>query len=303
MKKLTDILEEAFNQWDNASTAKSKVAGIPTGISHVDSELTGLPLCSLTTIASRPGVGKTSLISSLIYNQAVHNHYCVAIFSLESHPREILKRLLSIDSGIEESKIGRGELDEKERETINSSLGRFKECKIFIDGSHFLTIEDIMEATRNMVQENDVKVVYIDYLQLIGVKEMPYKSYTRHDELALIVRKLKMLANELSIAIVLVSQLNRNYLGREDGRNQPIFPKLKLSDLRESGAIEDNSDMVWLLSRPCTKDYEDEEGNDIRNKAVLDVAKNRYGTSFSVDLKCDMSTGKLYDWPYDFLYR
>ena len=302
MKKLSNILEEAFSQWDNAPAAKSKVTSIPTGISHIDKKLGGLPLCSLTTIASRPGMGKTSLISTLIYNQAVQNHYCVALFTLESHPAEVIKRLLSIDSGIEKSKIGRGELDGKERETINSSIGRITESKIYIDDSFYPTIEEMAEVTRTMVQENRVKVVYIDYLQLIGVKEMPYKSYTRHDELALIVRKLKLLANELSIAIVLVSQLNRNYLGREDGRTQPIFPKLELTDLRESGAIEDNSDMVWLLSRPRTNAPQDEEGNDIRNRALLGIAKNRYGGTFTIDLKCDMSIGKLYDWPVDYLY-
>lgn len=291
MEKIKDILKTVISQYPAAALPGESKSVIPTGIEEFDKQYGGLALGTLTTIASRPGVGKTSFVSNMIVNQAVKDNYGVMCFSLETVAALAVRRLLSIDSGIERSKVISA-LEDGET-AAKSSVDRISRANIYIDDTPSLTIDELKEKARDVVKDHDVKVVYIDYLQLLSVKGMPYSTYTRHDELAYIVRQLKQLAKELSIAIVLVSQLNRNFLSREESKKS-VRPEL--TDLRESGSIEDNSDMVIFLSRPNCDGPEDEEGNIVEGKIYLDVAKNRFGHESSMELKYDAGTGRFSRW-------
>ena len=247
-----------------------EIIGIPTGFYDVDRLLGGLNKSDLIIVAARPGMGKTSLMLSMMLAAARQYRKRVAMFSLEMSSEQLLLRLLSADTEIDSQRLRRGQLQEHEMGLFYESIGRLSEAQIYIDDTPALSPRDMRTKCRRLYAEKGIDLVLVDYLQLMQ-SERP--SNNRVQEISDISRGLKLLARELNAPVVAASQLSRAVEGRQDKR--PM-----LSDLRESGSIEQDADIVAFIYRD---DYYNKE-SDRPNVAELTIAKHRNGPTGTIDL-------------------
>jgi len=225
-------------------------------------------------------MGKTSFALSLAKNIAVDYQLPIAFFSLEMNSVQLVNRLISNVCEIAGSKILNGQLSDDEWVSYDKNLRKLEGAPIYIDDTPGLSVFELRTKARRLVREHDVKVIMIDYLQLMNATGMRFSS--RQEEVSTISRSLKGLAKELDIPIIALSQLNRTVENREglDGKRP------QLSDLRESGAIEQDADMVLFVHRPeYYHIYQDEKGNDLRGMAQIIIAKHRKGATGDVLLR------------------
>jgi replicative DNA helicase len=250
----------------------NKEKGISTGIQDLDKIISCWQNSELIVIGSRPAVGKTSFIVSVINNIAVDSDIPVALFTLESSSCSFINKLIINISEVDSQKVRTENLDTQEIKIIKEAVEKLKRANIYIDDSK-LSIQDLCDKARRLVLGNNVKIIFIDYIQLLTVTD----KYTenRYNELNFISRELKFLAKELNIPIVVASQLNRNL---EKGGNSVDRLKPRLTDLRDSGTICDDADMVCFIHRP---EYygicEDEQGDSLVGVAYIHIAKSRNG--------------------------
>ncbi|MBE5937570.1 MAG: replicative DNA helicase [Lachnospiraceae bacterium] len=269
---ISDATMRTFNSIHNASKSKGNVTGIRTGFTDLDYRTAGLQKSDLILIAARPAMGKTAFALSMAEYVAVKSKIPTAIFSLEMSDEQLLKRIMAMDASIDLHAITTGDLTGEEWESLVESVQNIGNSElILVDNLSGLTINDICSKCRKLKIERDLGLVIIDYLQLI---EGNGRSESRQQEIAGISRTLKSLARELNIPIIALSQLNRGVESREDKRP-------KLSDLRESGAIEQDADIVMFL-------YRDEvyfpNDPDNKGKAELIIGKHRNGEIGTVNL-------------------
>lgn len=251
---------------------------VESGFTELDKVTFGWKNGELIVISARPAMGKTAFGLSMARNIAVHNKIPVAIFSLEMSTVQFMRRFLSNISGIETSQA---ELHNKNEQALLDNAEKIiEDTPVFLDDTPSLSVNEIRTKAFRLVREYQVKLIIIDYLQLMNASGMTYSN--REEEISVITRSLKALAMELNIPIIALSSLNRSVENREGIEGK----RPQLSDLRESGAIEQNADMVCFIHRPeYYKIYQDEKGNDLRGMAEIIVAKNRNGRTGDVRLR------------------
>ena len=263
---------------------KSSITGVKTGYKQFDRKTNGLQRGDLVIVAARPSVGKTALALNIAAKTAKNNpEEAVGIFSLEMSPDKLVERMVSADCKIPINNLKTGYLkSDKEMNSLKNSIQKLRQYKLFIDESSFITVPEIFSACRKLHSEHGLSLIIIDYIQLISGNRS--KGDNRQQEVAEISRSLKALARELNVPVIALSQLSRNVEQRTDKR--PM-----LSDLRESGAIEQDADIVILLHR------EDYQKKDEPNEQVVELifAKHRNGATGSFEMMFTKNTNCFVD--------
>jgi replicative DNA helicase len=284
------LLKEAALLIEQASKREDGLSGVPSGFTALDRITSGWQKTDLIIIAARPAMGKTAFVLSMARNMAVEHKKPVAFFSLEMSSVQLVNRLIAAETELGSEKIKNGRLMDWEWEHFNRKLNVLEEAPMFIDDTPALSIFEFRAKCRRLKIQHDIGVVIVDYLQLMTAGDMGRGN--REQEVSMISRSLKAIAKELDIPIMALSQLNRSVESREGKRPQ-------LSDLRESGAIEQDADLVMFIHRP---EYygitEDENGNSLIGVAEIIVAKHRNGSVGDVQLAfkkqlvkfCDLET-------------
>ena len=277
------IVQVAYEQLKKAAANTSGTTGLATGFTELDKYTSGWQNSDLIIIAARPAMGKTAFVLSMAKNIAVNYKEPVALFSLEMSSVQLVNRLISNVCHLESDKIKRGNLVREEWAMLDYHLSELTNAPLFIDDTPSLSIFELRTKARRLKREHDIKLLIIDYLQLMNGGT----SYgSRQEEVSTISRSLKGLAKELDIPIIALSQLNRGVENREGIEGK----RPQLSDLRESGAIEQDADIVCFIHRPeYYRIYEDEKGNDLRGLAEIIIAKHRNGAVGDVRLKFEGS--------------
>lgn len=267
--KLSSIMDEVKEKIEKNRNKKDGITGLATGFSYFDNLSSGLQPEELIILAARPSMGKSAFAMNLALNVAKRNKKGkagVAVFSLEMSNSQLAARMLSSESQVESHKIRNGQLTSKEWQFIETGRHSLSQLNIYFDDSSAVTVSEIRAKCRKLSQEGNLDFVVIDYLQLIASDG---RTNNRQEEVAKISRSLKQMARELKVPIMALSQLSRSVESREDKR--PL-----LSDLRESGSIEQDADIVLFLFR---QDYYDKNIQDNSSVVELNVAKNRQGAS------------------------
>lgn len=277
--QIDPVIKNAVEVIQKASQNKDGLTGVPSGYNKLDDITSGWQSSDLIIIAGRPAMGKTSFALSMAKNIAADYKVPIAFFSLEMSNVQLVNRLISNACEIQGSKILSGQLQPDEWDRLDKRMNNLLGAPMYIDDTPGLSVFELRTKARRLVREHGVKMIMIDYLQLMNANGMRFNS--RQEEVAKISTSLKGLAKELDIPILALSQLNRGVEGREgiDGK----IPQL--SDLRESGAIEQDADMVLFVHRPeYYHIYDDGKGNDLHGKAQIIIAKHRKGATGTVTL-------------------
>ena len=248
----------------------SRITGISTGFTDLDNTLSGLQPSDLILIAARPSMGKTAFALNIAQFAAVREKNCTAVFSLEMSKEQLVNRLLAMDATVDAQKLRNADLDDNEIEYIMESAVNLGSSKLIIDDTSGISVSELRTKCRKYKIENDLKLVIIDYLQLMSGGG---RNESRQQEISDISRSLKSLAREINVPVVALSQLSRAVEKRDDHR--PM-----LSDLRESGAIEQDADVVMFLYR---EDYYNKD-TERKNIAEVIVAKQRNGPIKTTEL-------------------
>ena len=277
--QIDPVINSAMEQIEAAGKRESGLSGLQTGFHNLDKLTSGWQNSDLIIIAARPAMGKTAFVLSMAKNMAVDYNTPVAIFSLEMSNLQLVNRLISNVCEIEGEKIKSGRLSRQEWEQLNSRVRSLFSAPLYVDDSPALSILELRPNARRKVKEHGVKLIIIDYLQLMNATGMKFGS--REQEVSMISRSLKQLAKELNIPVIALSQLSRKVEERNDGNKRP-----QLSDLRESGAIEQDADIVCFIHRPeyYTRSTTDAENRDIRGMAEFIVAKHRSGSVDDIEM-------------------
>ena len=265
---------------ERLTTRKEGITGVPTGITELDNLTNGLQDSDLIILAARPGVGKTSFALTIAANAAIDKGKHVAFFSLEMDGVQLAQRLLCSRAQIDQSKLRNNKLNRDEMNKLVAMVGPINQSNLFVDDNADLGIMELMSKARDLKRKGNLDLLIIDYLQLMktGGEE------SRAVAIGAISRGLKILAKELHIPVIALAQLSRKV--EEKGRDRP-----QLSDLRESGSIEQDADMVWFVERPYVRTHKDED----MYKAELIVAKHRNGSVKDIPLSFRPEYTTFYD--------
>lgn len=278
--QINPVIKEALNLLEIAANRPEGLSGLQTGFNNLDKITSGWQNSDLVIIAARPAMGKTAFVLSMAKNMAVTYSYPVALFSLEMSNVQLVNRLIVNTCEIPGEKIKNGQLAPYEWEQLDFKIKELYDAPLFIDDTPSLSVFELRTKARRLVREHGVRMIIIDYLQLMNASGMNYGS--REQEVSMISRSLKGLAKELNIPIIALSQLNRGVEGRTGAEGK----RPQLSDLRESGAIEQDADMVCFIHRPeYYKILEDEKGNSLIGLAEIIIAKHRNGATADVLLR------------------
>ena len=274
------LINKAIKQMEEIKLNTDGMSGIGSGFTALDRITSGWQRSDLIILAARPGMGKTAFVLGLARNAAIDFNKPVAIFSLEMSSIQLVQRLISSESEISSMKLRNGDLRDHEWQQLNSKISKLTQAKIFIDDTPALNVFELRAKCRRLKAQYDIDMVIIDYLQLMSGNRDGKSSMNREQEISAISRSLKGLAKELNIPVIALSQLSRA-VEQRGATKKPI-----LSDLRESGSIEQDADQVLFIYRP---EYygltEDENGNPTQGLAEIIIAKNRHGALETVPLR------------------
>jgi len=279
--RLEEVLQQAFDEIEAMGSRSGELYGVPTGFRELDELTNGLHPGQLVVVAGRPAMGKSTLGLDLLRAASIKGQMTSAMFSLEMGRSEITMRLLSAEAQILLSRLRTGQMTDPDWNRLARRMGEIAQAPLFIDDSPNMSMMEIRAKCRRLKQRHDLKLVVVDYLQLMT---SPRKVENRQQEVAEMSRSLKLLAKELEIPVVAISQLNRGAEQRQDKRPQ-------MSDLRESGAIEQDADMVILLHREDA--YEKESPR--AGEADLIVAKHRNGPTKDVVVLSQLHYSRFVD--------
>lgn len=284
---MSSLVAQAVKNIEEMSKKEDGLTGVPTGFVALDRLTSGWQPSDMIIVAARPGMGKTSFTLALARNAAMDFNKPVAFFSLEMSSVQLVNRIISMDTEIPSEKLRKGQLEEYEWQQLHASIERLSDAQIYIDDTPGISIFELRAKCRRMKMQHDIQMIIIDYLQLMtGGGEN--KHGNREQEISMISRSLKGLAKELNVPVIALSQLSRAVETR-GGSKRP-----QLSDLRESGAIEQDADIVSFIYRPeYYQILEDEEGNSLQGIGEIIVAKHRNGALDSVRLKWDGQYAKF----------
>lgn len=294
-----DLVIQAKKKIEEISN-KEGLSGIPTGFTKLDKLTSGWQPSDLIIVAARPGMGKTALTLSMARNIAVDQNTPVAFFSLEMASVQLITRLISSETGLSSEKLRTGKLEKHEWEQLNVKVKGLEKAPLYIDDTPSLSIFDLRAKARRLSSQYGIKLIMIDYLQLMTAGGN--NSGNREQEISMISRNLKALAKELNVPVIALSQLSRAVETR-GGSKRPL-----LSDLRESGAIEQDADIVSFIYRPeyyKIDEWDDEERSPTEGQAEFIVAKHRNGGLENIRLKFLGHLGKFdnlddFDSPFEF---
>jgi len=273
------LASKALKQLEELKNREDGLTGVPTGFTDIDRLTSGWQPSDLIILAARPGMGKTSFVLSLARNASADFGRGVAIFSLEMSALQLAQRIISMEAEVSSQKLRNGQLEDYEWQQLQSAIERISEAPIFIDDTPGINIFEIRAKCRRLKMQHDISMVIIDYLQLMSGGGENAKG-NREQEVSAISRALKMLAKELNVPVIALSQLSRAVEVR-GGSKRP-----QLSDLRESGSIEQDADMVSFIYRPeYYQILEDEEGQSLKGIAELIIAKNRHGALDTIKMR------------------
>ena len=284
-----ELVRQAKKKIEEISN-KEGISGVPSGFDKLDKLTSGWQESDLIIIAARPGMGKTALALSMARNIAVTQNIPVAFFSLEMSSIQLITRLISSETGLSSQKLRTGRLEKHEWEQLNVKVKALEKAPLFIDDTPSLSIFDLRAKSRRLSSQHGIKLIVVDYLQLMTTGGGMKGSGNREQEISTISRNLKALAKELSIPVIALSQLSRAVETR-GGSKRPL-----LSDLRESGAIEQDADIVAIIYRPeyyKIDEWDDEERTPTEGQAEFIVAKHRNGGLDSIRLKFIPHLGKF----------
>ena len=291
--QMPDLVKLAIEDIEKAKNSGSQLRGVPSGYTELDRITQGWQKSDLIILAARPSMGKTAFALNMARNAAVDFNKPIAFFSLEMSSVQLVTRLISSETSLTADKLRTGRLEEYEWQQLNTKVTPLINAKIFIDDTPQLSVFDLRAKCRRLKQQHDIQMIFIDYLQLMTSKTE--KNGNREQEISNISRSLKSLAKELNIPVLALSQLSRSVETRP-GSKKPI-----LSDLRESGAIEQDADMVLFIYRP---EYyglsEDEDQSSTKGKAVVSIAKHRNGKLGDVELRFVGQYARFEDLEQDY---
>ena len=271
---MDELLADAFDRIEELHKNKGALRGLKTGFRDLDKKTAGFQKGDLIIIGARPAMGKTTFAQNLAYNIASINKRGVLFFSMEMAANEIIDRMISDVSGVDNWKMRTGNLSDEEFAKIGDALGEMDEIPIYIDDTSSMTIVELRNKARRAMHDHDIGIVIVDYLQLISGSDR--YAGNRVQEVTEISRGLKILARELEIPVVALAQLSRSVTGRDD-------PRPVLSDLRESGSIEQDADLVMFLHRPDYYRQNDDNYEETHITELL-VAKHRHGAVGKIEL-------------------
>jgi replicative DNA helicase len=276
---MQNIVGDAIAEIEKARNNPDGISGTPSGFHELDKITSGWQRSDMIVIAARPGMGKTALVLSMARNTAVDYNMGVAVFSLEMSAVQLVKRLIAGEARIDSEKLRKGNLADHEFQQLHSRITALSAAPIFIDDTPAISIFDFRAKCRRLKAQHDIQLVIIDYLQLMSAKDGK-GSGNREQEISNISRSIKEIAKELNIPIIALAQLSRS-VEQRGGDKKPI-----LSDLRESGAIEQDADIVSFIYRP---DYygivKDDDGNSNHGIGEIIIAKHRNGKTDRVRLR------------------
>ena len=267
---ISDAIRAYYDRIEYLYEHRGEPLGIPTGFIDLDKMLGGLQRSDLLIIAARPGVGKTSLMLNIALNAARKHHQRVAIFSLEMSNEQIVQRLVSAETGIDSQRLRTGDLDDQDWPLFVQATSALSDTLVFVDDTPSITALQLRTKARRLYAEHGLDLIIIDYLQLMSGEA---RSENRVQEISYLSRSLKALARELNVPVLVASQLSRAVEQRSD--KKPV-----LSDLRESGSIEQDADIVMFIYREDVYD----ENSDRKNIAELIIAKHRNGPTGTIEL-------------------
>ncbi len=277
-EKMDSLLSQAITQIEQARNNKDGISGVPTGFTDLDRVTAGWQPSDLIIVAARPAMGKTAFVLSMARNMAVDFKMPVAIFSLEMSSIQLVNRLISSETGIQSDKLRKGTLAEHEFAQLHARINQLSVAPLFIDDTPALSIFELRAKCRRLVSQHGVRIIIIDYLQLMTAGNSD--GGNRVQEISSISRSLKIIAKELQVPIIALSQLSRAVETR-GGDKKPV-----LSDLRESGSIEQDADMVTFLYRPEYYGIQyDEDQNSTAGVGEVIIAKHRNGSLETVKLR------------------
>lgn len=270
-KSLAELIQPTWDEMEAISNSGDALSGVPTGFVDLDRITNGLHAGQMIIVAARPGVGKSTFALDICRSAALHHDLCAAFFSLEMSRTEIVMKVLSAEASIPLQRIRGGKMDESDWQRITDKSVMMEKKPLFIDDSPNLTMMEIRAKARRLKQRHDLQLIAIDYIQLMSSGK---KVESRQLEVSEFSRQIKLLAKELEIPVVALSQLSRNTEQRKDGIPQ-------LSDLRESGSLEQDADIVIMIHRPemYTQNPSDEE----RGQAAFHIPKHRNGETGKID--------------------
>ena len=276
--KMGDLMHKAIEKIQEAQKNKDGVSGVPTGFTDLDRLTSGFHPADMIVIAARPGMGKTAFVLSMARNTAVDYDKGVALFSLEMDGVQLVNRLIAAEAEISSEKLKKGDLADHEYQQLHSRIGKLANAPLFIDDTPALSVFELRAKCRRLKAQHDIQMVIIDYLQLMTAGSST--NGNREQEISTISRSIKSIAKELGIPVIALSQLSRSVETR-GGDKKPM-----LSDLRESGAIEQDADMVMFIYRP---EYygidEDENGESTKGVGEIIIAKHRSGGLDNIKLR------------------
>ena len=290
--KMSSLIKGALENIEILRNKEDGLSGIPTGFTNLDRVTSGWQNSDLVICAARPGMGKTALALTMARNIAVDHNTPIGFFSLEMSSEQLVNRLIASEAELGASKLRKGDLADHEMVQLHEKIKQLSEAPIFIDDTPALTIFELRAKARRLVKNHGVKIIMIDYLQLMNAGG---NAGNREQEISTISRSLKGIAKELKIPVIALSQVNRGVESRTGvGSKRPM-----LSDLRESGAIEQDADIVTFIYRPeYYKIYEWDNGDDSRGQGELIIAKHRNGSLKNVRLKFIGEFAKFSDLDY-----
>ncbi|MBN1251865.1 MAG: replicative DNA helicase [Bacteroidales bacterium] len=292
--RISEVINDAIDKIEEASNREDNLSGTPSGFTSLDRITSGWQASDLVIIAARPSMGKTAFVLSMARNMAVNHQVPLAIFSLEMATLQLVNRLIAAETELSSDKLRSGKLKDYEWEQLDIKTKNLNDAPIFIDDTPAITLFELRAKCRRLKTQFDIKMVIIDYLQLMS--GTPETRGNREQEVSTISRGLKAIAKELNIPIIALSQLNRSVEMRS-GDKRP-----QLSDLRESGAIEQDADLVIFIHRPEKYGItEDHEGNSTKGLAELIIAKHRNGAIADVQLKFRDELAKFEEFEIDEL--
>ena len=267
---IKDVLVESFTKLEELYNRKQHITGVPTGFAELDYKTAGLHGSELILVAARPAMGKTAFALNLATNAALRGNAPVAIFSLEMSKDQLVNRILCSEAMVDSNKVRTGKLDEDDWVKLAGAIGPLSEAEMYIDDTPGISVMEIRTKCRKLKMEKNIGLVVIDYLQLVQGNK---RTASREQEISEISRSLKILAKEINVPVIALSQLSRAVEQRPDHR--PM-----LSDLRESGSIEQDADIVMFLYRD---DYYNKE-SEKKDIAEVIIAKQRGGQTGTVEL-------------------
>jgi replicative DNA helicase len=270
---LRDLLSDYMNKLDQLHERRGTIVGVPTGFTDLDRLTGGLQKSDLIILAARPAVGKSSLALSLAHNSAIKHQRSIAVFSLEMSKEQLVQRLLSMDAGVDQQRLRTGWIEDDDWERIIYSMGTLSEANIWIDDTAGISTVEMRSKARRLQAEHGIDLIIVDYLQLMQSSVSGKRNENRVQEISEISRNLKGLARELDMPVLALAQLSRAVDSRQS--KVPI-----LSDLRESGSIEQDADIVMFIYRDDVYNPESER----KNIADIIVAKHRNGPVGEVSL-------------------